>query len=426
MPLPLRADRTDEHGRAPGPRDVPVTVAPAGGAGPATTVVAADGAARARGRSATSSAQLERFLGELREPACEDGVERAGRSGRPRPRRGRCSVACAFASAAGLSRTKGRLPVSSSNATQASAYWSPVRLCPPRACSGGHVAGRAEHGPGERQVSFPAARAMPKSETRIVSSSATSRLAGFTSRWTIRGCAPGRACRRSLLEPAQRLLGVDAAGAQPVGDRPAGDVLHHDERQVVPRLPHVVDHDHVRLAGEARGGLRLAQETRVELVVPGVALGEHFHGDRPPERLVGRPVDLPHAPVRDQLRVAYRDGSAGRVAGIGPLFPVPAPSNPVRRPGLPDGQVSSPSSHQAGSPVSSSAGSRLRPRVLPPLALPRPTGAGGSASSSACGGPVTSRPPRQAQRGHELSIAVAWPVAAGAICRHTTRMSPGI
>ncbi len=282
-----------------------VTVVPAGGGGAATTVVAADGVDGERAAQVGDELRAAGvpLLGALREPACEDGVERGRqarvdlarrgrRFGRVRVRLGRRVVTHEGPpTGQELERDAGqRVPVAGGRGRLA------ARLLRR------HVAGRAEHGPGEGQGVVPgrAGDAEVGDADRVVVGD--EQVGGLHVAMDDPAGVRAVECRRRLLEPAQRLLGVDAAGAQPVGDRPAGDVLHHDERQVVPRLPHVVDHDHVRLAREARGGLRLAQEPRVELVVPGVALGEHLHGDRPPERLVGRPVDLPHAPVRDQLR----------------------------------------------------------------------------------------------------------------------------
>ena len=151
----------------------------------AVTTVGDVDASAAR-RSETNAAQVGcRSSGCLARPREKAASSVAGSDGSSSWTDGGASCACAAASAAGLSRSNGRRPVSSSNATQASAYRSLAgEVGSPRACSGAMYPTDPSTDPTAVSVSWSAARAIPKSETRIVSSSAMSRFAGLTSRWT--------------------------------------------------------------------------------------------------------------------------------------------------------------------------------------------------------------------------------------------------
>jgi hypothetical protein len=117
-----------------------------------------------------------------------------------------------------------------------------------------------------------------------------------------------------LLEPGERLRGVDeAARPDAILDRAAAEVLHDDERALVP-LADVVDRDGVRLAREPRGRERLAHEATANRLVLRVALGEDLDGDGAAERRVGGAVDVAHAAVADPLRAAV---ALGQEVGIG-------------------------------------------------------------------------------------------------------------
>jgi hypothetical protein len=107
-------------------------------------------------------------------------------------------------------------------------------------------------------------------------------------------------CERRVAEPLERVALRDGAAPQPVLERAAGQVLHDDERPLGV-LADVEDRHRVRLAGEARGGERLAREARAQRSVPCEALGEDLDRDVAPERLVGRPVDLAHPALGDAL-----------------------------------------------------------------------------------------------------------------------------
>ena len=73
-------------------------------------------------------------------------------------------------------------------------------------------------------------------------------------------------------------------------------------------LADVEDRDDVRIAGDARGGARLAREALARRVVGDVAAREQLHGDDAAERRVGRAIDVAHRAARDPLGVAVALG----------------------------------------------------------------------------------------------------------------------
>ena len=79
----------------------------------------------------------------------------------------------------------------------------------------------------------------------------------------------------------------------------AVDVPHRDEEASV-GLARLVHGDDVRVV-EARREPRLAQQPLAEAGVVGEPLQEDLQRDAPPEPLVAREVDLPHAAAADQL-----------------------------------------------------------------------------------------------------------------------------
>jgi hypothetical protein len=131
----------------------------------------------------------------------------------------------------------------------------------PRACSGLMKCAVPMRLPGS--VSGPVAPpplAIPKSVTSARPVPASSRmLSGFTSRWTMpRPCAYASAHATSR-STRVRVGGRERpAGAQPLAQRLAFHVAHHEEDEPAP-LAHAVDGDDVRVR-EAGGGARLAQE----------------------------------------------------------------------------------------------------------------------------------------------------------------------
>ena len=89
-----------------------------------------------------------------------------------------------------------------------------------------------------------------------------------------------------------------AAGGDPVGDRPAAQQLHDDERAALV-LADVVDGDHVRVAREPAGGPRLAREAAPRALVLAEMGGEDLDRDGAVEQLVVRLPDARHAAVGD-------------------------------------------------------------------------------------------------------------------------------
>ena len=107
----------------------------------------------------------------------------------------------------------------------------------------------------------------------------------------------------SLLEPGQRLPNRNSPAREPLVERAAAEVLHHDVGAPVP-LPDIEDRDDRRPAGESRRRQRLPLEPRANARVAGVPLGEHLHDHRATELVVGCPVDVAHAAATDAPRVA--------------------------------------------------------------------------------------------------------------------------
>ena len=104
---------------------------------------------------------------------------------------------------------------------------------------------------------------------------------------------------RRLAQPAQRDRAREpAALAQPVGDGPAGEVLHDHEGAVVV-LADVVDGHDVAAVAEPGGGARLAQEPAPRALVGVVGAREDLDRDEAPEELVLGGPDRGHAPVGD-------------------------------------------------------------------------------------------------------------------------------
>ena len=104
---------------------------------------------------------------------------------------------------------------------------------------------------------------------------------------------------RGLAQPAQRDRAREpAALAQPVGDGPAGEVLHDHEGAVVV-LADVVDGDDVAAVAELGGGARLAEEPAARALVGVVGAREDLDRDEPPEELVLGGPHRGHAPVGD-------------------------------------------------------------------------------------------------------------------------------
>ena len=152
--------------------------------------------------------------------------------------------------------------------------------------------------------SIPAALAIPKSATRSSPRSFRSRFAGFTSRCTIPcRCAASRAGAACSSQASARAGGWAPSRAQAVLERAAGEVLHHDERPAFP-FADVEDRDRSGLAGEARGGQRLALEALADPFVGGVAVGQHLDRDLAPEQLVGGEVDVAHRAAAEPPRGA--------------------------------------------------------------------------------------------------------------------------
>ena len=109
--------------------------------------------------------------------------------------------------------------------------------------------------------------------------------------------------RRRLLEPVERASErLRAVAHEPVGERAAGEVLHHDVRAAVV-LADVEDRHRARCVREPRRGERLAREARSDRLVVGVAVGEHL--DRDDARQVGvlGAKDLAHAAAGDPLGI---------------------------------------------------------------------------------------------------------------------------
>ena len=171
----------------------------------------------------------------------------------------------------------------------------------PSACSGEKYAAVPMTAPvWVRLSSVLTARAMPKSVTLTSPSGVMSTLPGFTSRCT----TPWRWAKASAAADAgadlrdlvrRQLLRV----AQDGRERPALDVLHHDEVDAVVLAP-VEDGDDVGVR-EVGGGLGLPAEPLDEGLVDRELGEEDLEGDRPIELAVHRPVHLRHAAAGDQV-----------------------------------------------------------------------------------------------------------------------------
>ena len=105
--------------------------------------------------------------------------------------------------------------------------------------------------------------------------------------------------RAGLGQPAQRdAVRYLLVGAEAVGDGPAAQQLHDDERAVVV-LDDVEDGHHVRVGGEPGRRARLAREAAPRAVVCAQVGGEHLDRDGAVEELVVRLPDARHPAVRD-------------------------------------------------------------------------------------------------------------------------------
>ena len=91
--------------------------------------------------------------------------------------------------------------------------------------------------------------------------------------------------------------GPSAPPAEPVAQRPAGDVLHR-EIDVPPVGALVVDRDHIRMR-ECRRGLGLAGETPDELVIDGEVRMHDFEGHGAVELGIVPDVHRGHSAARD-------------------------------------------------------------------------------------------------------------------------------
>ena len=119
--------------------------------------------------------------------------------------------------------------------------------------------------------------------------------------------------RRGLCEPGERAAGrLRALVREPVGERAAGEVLHHDVRAPLV-LADVEDRDRVRRVREPRRRQRLAREAPADRLVVRVVLGQHLDRDVAAELGVLGAVDLAHAAARDPLGLPVRVGKVALV-----------------------------------------------------------------------------------------------------------------
>jgi hypothetical protein len=119
--------------------------------------------------------------------------------------------------------------------------------------------------------------------------------------------------RRGLREPGERAAGrLRALRGEPVGERAAGEELHHDVRPALV-LADVEDRGRARRVRQPCGGERLVREAAADPGVVRVRIGEHLHRDHTLEHRVLGAVDHAHAAARDELRVAV----AGREDALG-------------------------------------------------------------------------------------------------------------
>ncbi len=137
-----------------------------------------------------------------------------------------------------------------------------------------------------RSRSPSSSRALPRSRSRSPRrargrSRSRSRFAGLTSRWTMPfACAASSAEAASSSQPAPA-ASAPAPRLSAVGDRAAAEVLHDDERPLVP-LADVEDRDRRVLARQPRGRERLPLEALPHRGVLRVALREHLDRDLRP------------------------------------------------------------------------------------------------------------------------------------------------
>ena len=120
--------------------------------------------------------------------------------------------------------------------------------------------------------------------------------------------------RGGLVDPVDRMDPADRIDPQRVGDGPAGQVLHDDERpRGLPagrvRLADVVDHHDVRMSRQTRGGARLAHEALRRVIVVGEALGQELDRHVAAQRLVAGAPHRRHAARRDvaQGLITFRE-----------------------------------------------------------------------------------------------------------------------
>ena len=172
---------------------------------------------------------------------------------------------------------------------------------------GREVRGGADHRPGLRQGVHPGGARDPEVRDVHVVGSVQEQVRGLhvavDDAFRVRGVERNR----GLLEPVERLTGVDPAAADAVLERAASEVLHDDERAAF-RLADVEDRDDVRTPGEPGRCERLAGEALADTRVLRVALGEDLDGDDAAQQLVGRAVDLAHTARADLLGVAVAIG----------------------------------------------------------------------------------------------------------------------
>ena len=125
-----------------------------------------------------------------------------------------------------------------------------------------------------------------------------------------------------LLEPRKAERRGNAACTHPVGERSPREKLHHD-RWLPGHVGDVEDRDHVRLDRQPRRDPRLPCEPRPDLRVAGESLVQDLDRDPAFERVVGRRVDVRHAPRRNQLGPAVARGERERSCGHPPKVPSP-------------------------------------------------------------------------------------------------------
>ena len=116
--------------------------------------------------------------------------------------------------------------------------------------------------------------------------------------------------RRSLREPVERAAdGLRSFALEAIGQRPAGEVFHHDVRPAFV-LADVEDRDRARRVREPCDSERLAGEATPDRLVVGEPAGEQLDGDDTAEVGVLGPVDLSHAAACDQLRIPVALGKS--------------------------------------------------------------------------------------------------------------------